>query len=450
MSEFTQAMKVLQQLEDLGTKRKAKLDLLEKSKENAVLQAMFKRAYDWEQTFGTRVKFHTIGTAGASRTKPLFGEAARDTKDPWEAFNELLDKLMVRKLTGNAAKEAWALLVTRLSEAEHQWFSRIINRDLKIGIDRPTVEAVWPNLIRPFGVQLAKSMGDVEKFEPTKKEPWLGWPVTVEPKLDGMRVIIEYKHATKTCTGFSREGHMLTNIQELLDPLAAHLAVVHGADCWVDTEALADSMQTDGFNVTMSLVKKEDVPPEERAKLKFYCFDLVHDVAHDPRPFFERRELLKLRLGKKAGGPAHFILTKRSIAQDMDQLRTVYNATLDEGHEGVMVKFDASPYKAKRTSAWLKWKPTNTVDAEIIGFTPGEKDSRHEHRLGAFVVKRADNGKTINVGGGLSDKQRDEFWAQREELMGKILEFKEEARAGAETAANFPRFVRMRPDRSKL
>lgn len=449
MSEFKQALKALEAVEALGAKRKVKLDLLEKHKENQALQEIFKLSYDWEQTFGFRAKFYTAGEgAGTTRTKPLFGEAARDTKDPWDSFQALLGKLRTRKLTGHAAKDAWELLVTRLSEQEHQWFSRILNRDLKIKIDRPTVAVIWPELIRPFGVQLAKSMKDVEAFEPTEKEPWLGWPVIVEPKLDGIRLTIEYKHATQTCTAFTREGHMKTNLQPIVDPLAAHLAQVHGADCWVDSEVLADVEKTGGFNDTTSIVGKDNPTPDELAKLQFHCFDLVHSVAKDTRPLSERRKLLAKLMGPESGKPEHFLLIAHEKAKNMEDLMAFYNQMLDLGHEGVMVKFASSPYRAKRNTAWLKLKPTETVEAEITGFENGKEASKNANVLGAFVVKRGDTGKTIRVGGGLSDKQRKEFWDNRHSMMGKILEFKEEKRTGATTAANFPRFVRLRPDRT--
>lgn len=441
MAAHHKTIKTLEALEALGNKRKPKLDLLSVNADDPVLRACFKLAYDWEQTFGLRVKFMDA-SAGTSRTKPLFGAAAtRMTSDPWQEFNSLLGRLRTRQLSGNAAKEAWSLLLTHLSDSERKWFSRIVNRDLKIGIERQTIDAVWPGLIRPFGVQLAETMGKIKEFAPTKRAPWLGWPAFVEPKLDGMRVVVEYRDETRTCTGFSREGHMLPHIQGLLDPLAAHLRKHVGRSCWVDAEALAGG----DFNRTMSVIKREEVPQSERDTLIFHVFDMVHDITHDPRPYTERRQYLQQVLGGMA--VPRFVPTPYWGAENMDELMSIYNDMLDAGHEGVMVKFGSAPYQADRNAAWLKLKPTNTVDAEIVGFAAGAAGSKNESRLGAFIVRRGDNGKIVNVGGGLSDKFRDAVWAEQDAFMGKVLEFKEEARSGADTTANFPRFVRMRPDR---
>jgi DNA ligase-1 len=449
---YRDALQVLENLQAMGDKRKVKTELLKENRDNPVLQEIFLRTYDWERTYGLRVRFHTASAdpkQAAQRTKPLFGEAARETKDAWASFTELLDKFAARKLTGQAAKDAWGLLVSRLSEQEHQWFSRILNRDLKIKATDSTVEEIWPDLIRPFGCQLAKSVKDVGEFTPTKKEPWLGWPVVVEPKLDGMRVLIEYNHEKETCTAYSREGHLLPYIQDPLDRLAAFLTDRWGQSCWVDCEGLAGD-----FNQTMSLIKKEDIDPVERQKLQFHVFDMVTSVAEDKRPLSERhktlRELFRPRDGNAAhkAPPEQFILLRRKTCEAMDEVLEYYNGLLDQGYEGVMLKFNA-PYRAKRTTAWLKLKPTNTVEAKVTGFEAGKQGSKNEKRLGAFVARRLDTGAEIRIGGGFKDAQRDEFWGQRDALLGTIVEFKEEARKGAETTVNFPRFVRLRPDRSK-
>ncbi len=427
----------LAELERLGNKRKAKIELLKTAPNQEALRLVFRLAYDWRITFGMRVRFAQDG--GTQRIKPIFGGTAK--KDVWASFLHLLDDLAARRLTGNAAKQAWTEIEAQMTGQERQWASRVLNRDLKVGLDRTSIAEVWPDLIEPFGVQLAKELDPDDNIigQPTKKEPWLDWPVIVEPKLDGMRVILDYDPETKFVQAFSREGHALPNIAGLCALLAQHLDSIHAPACRIDSEAYA----TD-WNTTLSLVKKEDVDDTDRSALTFYCFDCVLTVPDDPRPLSERRVLLKKFLAK---APKNFVGLAPFEAQSMDQLLEQYNKQLDAGHEGVMVKFLGAPYRAKRTNAWLKLKPVNSVDAEIVGFETGKQGSKNEHRLGAFVVRRLDTGVTCRVGGGMSDAQRDKFWAERDELLGKIVEFKEQGERGSVAAVSFPRFVRIRYDR---
>jgi ATP-dependent DNA ligase len=63
----------------------------------------------------------------------------------------------------------------------------------------------------------------------------------------------------------------------------------------------------------------------------------------------------------------------------------------------------------------MKWKPVITVDLNIVGFEEGT--GRNEGRLGAIICEGIDDGKIINVnvGGGLTDENRDEYWLNKDE-----------------------------------
>jgi ATP-dependent DNA ligase len=309
---------------------------------------------------------------------------------------------------------------------------------MKVGIES-AVDVVWPDLIKPFGVQLANEMKEDELAVPTKKEPWRVWPVAVQAKLDGMRVIIDYNATTAAAQAFSREGHLLERIQPLVDLLADHFEATGAPTCRVDCEAFLRD-----WNTTLSLVKKEDVPEADRLKLRFYCFDVIREIPDDPAPYRERYSHLQKLL---KGAPEQYVTLATAESSDMDSLMAVYNEMLDQGHEGVMVKYWAAPYRAKRTSAWLKLKPTQTIDAEIVDFDPGKDGSKYRHSLGAFVVKRHDTGAVVRVGGGLSDKDREALWAKKDSLLGKTIEFKEQGARGQVAKTSFPRFLRLREDR---
>jgi DNA ligase-1 len=95
----------------------------------------------------------------------------------------------------------------------------------------------------------------------------------------------------------------------------------------------------------------------------------------------------------------------------------------------------------------MKWKPTITVDLAIVGFEEGT--GRNAGRLGAIVCEGTDNGKLIgvNVGSGLSDLQRDQYWLNRDSLLGQVVEVQADAvtqNQDSTYSLRFPRFVRFR------
>ena len=55
------------------------------------------------------------------------------------------------------------------------------------------------------------------------------------------------------------------------------------------------------------------------------------------------------------------------------------------------------------------------VDAE-------EGYGRNKGTLGALVVKYKDN--TVNVGSGFTDEERKNFWENREDIIGRVIEVK--------------------------
>jgi len=106
-----------------------------------------------------------------------------------------------------------------------------------------------------------------------------------------------------------------------------------------------------------------------------------------------------------------------------------------------------APYECKRSDFWMKWKPTITVDLNIVGFEEGT--GRNAGRLGAIVCEGEDNGRTIrvNVGSGFSDSDRDEYWLNRDTILGDVVEVQADAvtqNQDGSYSLRFPRFVRFR------
>ena len=122
---------------------------------------------------------------------------------------------------------------------------------------------------------------------------------------------------------------------------------------------------------------------------------------------------------------------------------------IKDGYEGVMIKDRFGVYECKRSTQWLKWKPVITVDLTVIGVEEGT--GRNVGKLGAFICEGDDQGKKIhvNVGSGLTDKNREEFWENRDNLIGQVVEIKADAITQTQDtndiySLRFPRFERFR------
>jgi DNA ligase-1 len=120
---------------------------------------------------------------------------------------------------------------------------------------------------------------------------------------------------------------------------------------------------------------------------------------------------------------------------------------LKNNYEGIMIKDLDAKYVCKRHAAWLKQKPFIEVSLEVTNVEEGT--GRNEGRLGALVCSGVDDGKTIvvNVGSGFSDNDRIEFWADRDSVIGQIVEVRADAitqNQDGTYSLRFPRFLRFR------
>ena len=96
----------------------------------------------------------------------------------------------------------------------------------------------------------------------------------------------------------------------------------------------------------------------------------------------------------------------------------------------------------------LKAKPFIEVSLKIVDTEEGT--GRNVGKLGALICEGKDDGKFIkvNVGSGLSDDQRDSFWAVKDTLIGEIAEVRADAitqnQDSDDYSLRFPRFKTFR------
>ena len=134
--------------------------------------------------------------------------------------------------------------------------------------------------------------------------------------------------------------------------------------------------------------------------------------------------------------------------QGQKKFSEMNHEALEKGFEGLMIKPNNNYYECKRSHAWLKIKPFIEVTLKVIDIQEGT--GKHEGKLGAFSVEGEDDGKffSLSVGSGLSDDQRDKYWASKDKLIGRLIEVRADAITqsieGEHFSLRFPRFKSFR------
>ena len=371
-------------------------------------------------------------------------EGLTSRPNPWPKFWALCEDLRTRGVTGHAARDRIEE-VSELFDSE-QWNGlcrRVLIKDLRCGISEKTLNKVlgktsWK--IPTFTCQLAQDSTDrPAKMKGIKR---------LEVKLDGVRVLAVVQGASVTL--YSRNGKPFENFPHVAEAIAANRKLIgaFGGRYVLDGEIVGASFQ----QLMRQAQRKTNA---ETTDMVYHVFDIIPldsfqeghynaqqckrlDILEASRSRFDATDCLRLMDG---------INVDLDTAEGHDIMNRYSQDAVKNGFEGIMIKDLGAPYECKRSSFWMKWKPTITVDLNIVGFEEGT--GRNLGRLGAIICEGIDNDRRIcvNVGSGFSDTLRDEYWTSRSELLGDVVEVEADAvtqNQDGSYSLRFPRFVRFR------
>jgi DNA ligase-1 len=273
----------------------------------------------------------------------------------------------------------------------------------------------------------------------------------LETKLDGVRVLA-YIAINGTVTLYSRNGKVFENFPHIVTALENAASIIKlktftGGGIVLDGEVIGETFQS----LMKQARRKTDADASDSV---FYVFDYLplnefqRGYWNTPlRKRIDRLESLRDVVDAQAFRIMPGIEVDMDVSEGHDTMRRFAEDAVAEGYEGIMIKALEAPYECKRNSFWMKWKPTITVDLNIVGFEPGT--GRNAGRLGAIICEGEDQGRRIhvNVGSGFTDAQRDEFWQTRDTLMGVVTEVQADVVSQNQDGTyslRFPRFVRFR------
>ena len=205
-------------------------------------------------------------------------------------------------------------------------------------------------------------------------------PVFIQPKLDGVRCLIQYDNSK--VTAYSRTGKEWKNIDHILENLAPWFK--NNSTTVLDGELYNHDLRND-FEQIISLVRRQkpdDIDMlESRDMVQFHCYDIIHP---DNNVFKDRNNFIKNCL------PESYCVkhVPTNLVDDETKAQAYHRINLENGYEGSIVRTN-DEYQNKRSHSLRKFKDFHDAEAQIIGYETGA--GKREGTLGKFIMQD-DNG----------------------------------------------------------
>jgi len=369
--------------------------------------------------------------------KKVAKETEKKSTRSFQTFSSLMEYLFENN-TGS--DEVIANIRQFLSEAQpdmREFYISIITKSAKIGCDIKSVnKALGREFIPQWEVQQSYN---IEK-SPIKEDEWF----SLSQKLNGVRgTFFEGKI-------ISRQGKEFLGLEHITEEIGK---LFPDADNWVldgelvrqNTEGLADN---ENFRIGTGLLSQDDA---DKSSMQFIVFDMLPKrefVMGESELTYKHRLAALKELGQhEAELNLHSVRLVEILYTGTDQAMIDHflDRMVSEDKEGLMLNRDKKYYR-KRHNGILKVKRFYTVDLRVTAAEEGS--GRLSGKLGAFVVDYM--GNPVNVGSGMTDEQREEYWKTKESLIGRIIEvkYKEESmdKKTGLRSLQFPIFVSLREE----
>jgi DNA ligase-1 len=377
----------------------------------------------------------------------------------FDDFLNLADNLRYRRLTGHAARDAINDAAQRCHvKTWNTFYRRVLLKDFKCGVDTSTINKVMnkladseedagPLCIPVFSCQLAH-----DGMKPENQKRITGRKM-LDVKLDGVRLITILDKDAGTVTQYARNGKVNENFPHLTDGLRALMDELPGSVV-IDGEVISTSFQ----DLMKQFSRSKGKADTKDAKLAVFDMvplaDFKAGICRTPQEMRQHilSQLEVTGLLRKHTNGSVYVIPKVTVDLSTREGQATFaefnRQAIDAGYEGIMVKDPNAPYELKRSYAWLKIKPFIEVTLEIVGWEEGT--GKYEGKLGAWIMEGEDDDRKIktNVGGGLSDKEREDYWNRREQLKGFLAEVRADAltleSGGDVWSLRFPRWKGLR------
>jgi len=225
-------------------------------------------------------------------------------------------------------------------------------------------KAMWTKRVELGSFENINDIDNEVYFSPMLAHKWedrkdkIKYPLASQRKLDGVRSIV------KSDGMWSRNGKKILSALHIFEDLKPILEKY--PDLILDGELFALRDQCD-FNKIISCVRKTKPTNEDLIESKKYIQYWIYDCPSFDGTFIQRMDFLKtLEL------PNSCVLVSTELANNEEEVMSLYKQYINEDFEGQMLRVPNSLYENKRSSGLMKHKTFFDAEFEIKGVEEGK------------------------------------------------------------------------------
>jgi len=206
-------------------------------------------------------------------------------------------------------------------------------------------------------------------------------PVFIQPKLDGVRCLIQYEGSKasgyESVVAYSRTGKLWLNINHILAELIPFFQ--KHPDVVLDGELYNHDLKDD-FEKIISLVRKQKPTlvdrHEARLLTQFHCYDIINET----QTFEDRYKFVMDNLRD-----SYCVRTVETLQCFVESdAKMIHEQNLEDGYEGSIVRTNDG-YQCKRSHNLRKFKDFSDAEATIVGYLDGK--GKRTGTLGKFIMQ---------------------------------------------------------------
>ena len=208
-------------------------------------------------------------------------------------------------------------------------------------------------------------------------------PTFMQPKLDGVRCVIQANPDEGEITAYSRTGKEWKNIDHILFNLKPWFQL--NPNVILDGELYNHDLKDD-FEKIISLVRKTKPTSEDRVEsaenVQFHCYDII-----DETMTFEERKTFITQAVPRNHCVKHVHTMQLSSHENALTFHESYKAG---GYEGSILRTNDT-YQCKRSHSLRKFKDFHDTEATITGWVEGK--GKRVGTIGKFMAVDTDGNK---------------------------------------------------------